>query len=206
MNQIDSHFADFLITDYQQASETLLRNEEGGEKRATFFATLTGATFAVLGFILEPESNRSPLVVHMVLALALAMLLVFGWLTAVRLAHRNRTTDRLAKGLDRIRTYFADGRPDRLQCLAFNPSVRRTRSEDSRSWVRKGGWLETTFVINTMLSGALAATVLDGILLLDGYRPPLELRVLIGAIGASAFSLLLWVLQCSMRTEIERTG
>jgi hypothetical protein len=106
MNQVNSdQFATFLIAEYEQGSETLLRNEEGGEKRATFFATLTGGTVAV------------------------------------------------------------------------------------------------TFVINALLFGALAATILDGILPIAGCVLPLGARVLLDAIVASAFSLLLWMLQCSMRTR-----
>jgi hypothetical protein len=205
MNQVNSdQFATFLIAEYEQGSETLLRNEEGGEKRLTFFATLTGATIAVLGFTLGPDAKPSWEVVHIALTLALTTLLIFGWLTGLRLAHRNRTTDKMKWGLNRVRLYFADGQEDRLRCFVFDPIDTRSRAEETKSWVRKGGWLETTFVINAMLFGALAATILDGILPIAGCVPPLWGRVLLDAIVASAFSLLLWMLQCSMRTRDEK--
>ena len=201
MSQVESRFPDFLIVEYEQASEALHRNEEGGEKRATFFATVTGATFAVLGFILEPESKPSVAVVHVAPGLALAILLLFGRLTAVRLAYRNRDTSRMRDGLDRIRAYFAEGKAHRLQWLVFNPKTRRSRREDAEGWARKGGWLETTFVINAILAGALAAIVLDGALLL-GHTGP-SLRILLGAIVALDVSLLAWAEQCRMRARIE---
>lgn len=205
MNQVDSHqFETFLIAEYEQGSETLLRNEEGGEKRLTFFASLTGGTIAVLGFTLGPDAKPSSEVVHIALTLALATLLIFGWLTALRLAHRNRTTDKMKRGLNRVRLYFADGQEDRLRCFVFDPIDTRSRAEETKSWVRKGGWLETTFVINAMLFGALAATLLDGILPVAGCELPFWPRLLLDAIVAGAFSLLLWVLQCSMRTREAR--
>jgi hypothetical protein len=198
----NDRFHDLLIAEYEYVAEALLRNEEGGEKRASFFVGLTGATLAVLAVIFKEGAKLSWWTAHLVLALALAFLLLFGWLTALRLAYRNQSTDRFIRRLDSIRKHFLKGESDpRRKSLGYNPYEPRDRAKEAEGALRKGGWLETTFVMNLLLAGALGATVADGIMVLLA-GPPIWPRAAVDAFVAAAAGSSAWWRQCAMRERV----
>jgi hypothetical protein len=49
---------DFLLAEYVHMSESFLRNEESGEKRAAFFVTLVGASGGILGSDIPCRCSR----------------------------------------------------------------------------------------------------------------------------------------------------
>jgi hypothetical protein len=55
----DAAFSAILNTEYAHLSESLLRNEEDGEKRVTFFLKLTSGIIAVVGFLVRPTEALS---------------------------------------------------------------------------------------------------------------------------------------------------
>lgn len=192
-------FHDLLIAEYEYVAETLLRNEDGGEKRASFFVALTGGTLAVLGIIFKEGARPLSGATHFVLAVALTVLLLFGSLTALRLAHRNKSTDGFIRRLNSIRKHFLTGPDDeRVKSLGYNPYEPPDRATDATGPFRKGGWLETTFVMNALLAMALGATVADG--LLAGY--PVWIRLGADVAGAVAAGALIWRRQCAMRSKV----
>jgi len=150
-------FADYLRAEFDHVAESLLKNEEDGEKRASFFVTLTSAVGAALAFAVGsphglPAAAGHPLVIAM-----LVVLLAMGYLTFVRIVSRNVASDRYKRRLNRVRRYFLAGADDpRLAFVPFDPY----KPESGRSWswdrVGKGGWLETLVLVNALIFGALA--------------------------------------------------
>ena len=155
----EDHFEQLLLAEYAHMAESLLRNEEAGERRVTVFITLTTGVGAAVAFaagqtrVLHP-GQRDPLVI-----LGLLALLALGYLTFVRIVSRNVASDRYKRRLGRVRRYFVMGPDDpRLRFLAFDPFQPDFRKP--ASWrVARGGWLETVAMIDALLLGALTAVV-----------------------------------------------
>jgi hypothetical protein len=149
------------LAEHEQISEAFLRNEEDGERRATFLITLAGGVAAALGFLLGDKGAHPPEERHPAVIASLALLAALGYLTLVRIAHRNASADVFKAGLNRIRRYFVRSRGDlRLHFLPFDPYADAPR-EAPVSWaVGKGGWLQTVVLVEAILLGALAAVSL----------------------------------------------
>jgi len=154
-------FDEYLRAEFEHVAESLLKSEEDGEKRATFFVTLTGAVGAALGFVVGGEggllgAGRLPLVVA-----SLAVLLAMGYLTFVRIVSRNVATDSYKRRLNRVRRYFLDGKRDRLAFVPFDPYKPEGRTLWSWNRIGKGGWLETLVLVNALIFGALVAVIVS---------------------------------------------
>jgi diadenosine hexaphosphate hydrolase (ATP-forming) len=157
---VDSdEFREFLMKEYEHLVESLLRNEEDGERRVSFLITLDGAVAAGLGFLLEKES-LSPERIDPILTVVLIALLLIGHISFLRVINRNVVTDEYKSGLNRIRRYFVRSPYDRaLRYFEFDPF--KIKPRETRLWsMGKGGWLETVVLVQSLLCGVLAANVI----------------------------------------------
>jgi 8-oxo-dGTP pyrophosphatase MutT (NUDIX family) len=151
-------FAELLLAEYQHIAESLLRNEEDGEKRVTFFMTLAGAAGTALAFLLGEDADVRPDVVHPLVVSVLIIVLTVGYFTIARVVTRNLTSDRFKSSLNRIRRHFLDGPDDpRVAFLAFDPFKREMRPRPRWTSVGRGGWLETVVLVESVVFGALVA-------------------------------------------------
>lgn len=160
-SDVDSpEFREFLMKEYENLMESLLRNEEDGEKRVSFLITLDGAVAAGIGFLLDKDS-LGPDTIDPILAVVLIALLLIGHVTYLRIINRNVVTDQYKHGLNRIRRYFVHSPYDRAaRYLAFDPFEMNPR-KTPRLWsMGKGGWLETVVLVQSLVCGVLAANVI----------------------------------------------
>ncbi len=151
-------FTEMLTSEYEHIAESLLRNEEDGEKRVTFFMTLTGAAGTALAFLLGKDPDIRPDEVNPLVACTLLIILAIGYFTFARVVNRNITTDRYKRALRRIRRYFLNGPEDpKALFLAFDPFKREGRPRASWASAGRGGWLETIVFVDALVAGALSA-------------------------------------------------
>lgn len=150
-------FEDLLLHEYAHVAQSLLANEEGGEKRVTFFITLCGAVGAGLGFVLGRTEFGLP--ERLLVGLTSIVLFVLGYATFLRVIVRNAGSDRYKNQLARIRQYFLSGDADpRLNFLPFHPYMKTRRKTGQSGWrFGKGGWAETVALVESLLAGGLAA-------------------------------------------------
>jgi hypothetical protein len=114
--------AEFLRADFQHLCESLLRNEELGEKRVAAFVTLGGAFFAALGFVADklppaalPSAEAAAadegvgaavglgVSLHGAATFLSSVLLALGLLTLLRVVRRNAATDGYIGAMNAIR-------------------------------------------------------------------------------------------------------
>ena len=94
-------FDELVLHEYDHLGESMLANEESGEKRVTFFITLCGAVGAGIGFVIGRPDLGLP--ERFLAGLTLIVLLVLGYATFVRVVVRNAASDRYKNQLARIR-------------------------------------------------------------------------------------------------------
>lgn len=150
-----SKLPDFLLAEYGHMCESLLRNEELGEKRAAFFVTLVGAAGGILGFVFR---ENSPLLsrdqIFLAAAFVAAILLCLGFLTVRRLIERDIVTDKIKFTLRTLRRLFlTKTEAEAVPNAFFAPySTLVPRSAKLLS-IEKGGWLRTVAFVNAVLTG-----------------------------------------------------
>ena len=109
LGEPDERSKEFLLAEYRYFTDSLWRNEEGGEKRVQFFITLVTAVLAGLVALIKPQSGEVRAeATYPMAAGALAALLVIGYVTLKRMRHRNRVTDDYKRTIDLIRSRFRD--------------------------------------------------------------------------------------------------
>lgn len=151
-------FERFALAEYAHVADSLLRNEEDGERRATFFLTITtalagGAGAVVVRGELSPGASRE----HAVVLGAALLALGVGWFTYLRILARNEATDRYKVALRELRQYFvtratAERYPHAFFGVHAEPVPRRTSLLPVRS-----GWLEIVAGVNSALAGTVTA-------------------------------------------------
>jgi hypothetical protein len=179
-------FEAYLLAELNHLADSLLRNEEDGERRVTFFMTLTGAAVAALGLVLrEGVASKAA---HAVAAGALLVLLLLGRLTFLRIVQRNRVSDEYRRALSRVRSYFLMGRGDpRLAFVPFDPYGRGGRKRYRTRSLRNGGWMETVAALNGLLLTGFVLVITNALLevSLGGEESPLTWLVA-GGVGILA--------------------
>jgi hypothetical protein len=159
----------FLLEEYKLITESMLRNEESGEKRAAFFMALAGAAGTALSFAFSGDhallpKGRLPAVA----AGAAAVLLILGLMTLRRMAERHIVTDRYLYALREIRrTFISHSVAVAMKNTFFYSTyeTREERKERKQSERRrrrmfsphKGGWMECVAAVNALLAGACLA-------------------------------------------------
>ena len=166
---------DLLIADLEHFAESMARNEDVGEKRLTYFVSLLTAVAAGLTAlaIAAGEGKIKDELFRTAAGTAIAILLIIGLLSYVRMIHRNRVTDEYQDVLKYIRQKYAMLCPQ----LGEYRLPLRPKTGSSR-WLR-GGYGETFAVMDGMLLGAF--------LVLARRVDPLP-----ASVAAVALALVLW--------------
>jgi hypothetical protein len=154
-----NHSVELLLAEYQYLGDCFWRNEEVGERRVDFFITVTAALIAASLAAIEQDFVALGDDVVPALSLGLAALLLFGFVTLVRMIHRNVTTDDYKRKQNRIRRYFADKDPDILKHLAYDPYevTPRTKKWHKVISLGHGGLVETVQLLNSFIAFTLGA-------------------------------------------------
>jgi hypothetical protein len=152
---------DFLLAEYNHMVDSFLRNEESGEKRATFFVTLVGAAGGILGFVFgERSSIVSGKWIPVTAAAVAAVLLCLGLLTVRRLVTRNIESDKYKFALRALRRLFlTQVEAASLPNAFFQPYQSAEDRPRGVFGIGKGGWLETVAFVNALLMGAVGLLV-----------------------------------------------
>lgn len=169
-------YDELLRAEFAQVGQSLLANEEQGEKRVTFFITLVTAAAGALGFFGDKMEFRPQW--RMLAGAVLVALFFFGIQTLLRVIERNSLSDGLKLRLDRIRRYFA---PSRVHhgFLAFDPNFPKPREFKSWPLMGSGGWLDTV-----VLADAVLLTGLSGLVVWD-CQPGYQVGVITGTFVAA---------------------
>src|SRR5262245_30347274 len=156
---------DFLLAEHAHAAESLLRNEESGEKRAAFFVSIAGASAAVLAFAFGGEASIVPHDrVPAAATASAALLLMFGLLTVRRLIERHIVTDRYIFALRSLRRVFLTAEDAQALPNAFFKLYEEFEPRELSVFsLGKGGWLQTIALINAVLAALAAATVVRSV-------------------------------------------
>jgi hypothetical protein len=154
-SQAQSKLPEFLLAEYEHMCESLLRNEELGEKRAAFFVTLVGASGGILGFLFR---ENSPFLsydqIFLAAAVVAAILLCLGFMTVRRLIERDIVTDKIKFTLRTLRRLFLTKTEAEAVPNAFFAPYAELESRSMKLLsIEKGGWLRTVAFVNAILTG-----------------------------------------------------
>ena len=184
-------FTQLMLGEFEHAGESLIRNEESGERRVAFFVTFAGGAATAVGFLVGkdgPLQNYS----HLVVVLLLIILLLLGYGTFLRVVMRNAASDRYKRQLSRIRQYFLESLEDpRRYFMTFAPFDPSRRKPTSWRTLGSGGWMETMAAVNALLAAALGAFIANWVG--HYFLPPLPLRQFVmRLLGAVILGGLTW--------------
>lgn len=154
----------FLNAEYLHLSESLLRNEEDGEKRVTFFLTLTSGVIAAVGLLIRRSDGGLDLAAvdesRWFIGPVLLIPLCIGWFTFVRILRRNVTTDEYKLALRALRRRLVS--PEAARKLAnafFQLYDQYSARKFSLLPFAKAGWLEVVALVNALLASMLVAVL-----------------------------------------------
>lgn len=139
---------DLLIADLEHFGESLWKNEEVGEKRLSFFITVTTAVGGGLAALHARPGEAAQELFRATARAGLGALLVLGLLAFLRMLHRNRVTDQYKETLASIRLVYA------AHCADLASYSVPASASLGRRWLR-GGYAETFAVMSGMLLTAL---------------------------------------------------
>lgn len=150
---------DFILAEYVHLSESLLRNEESGEKRAAFFVTLVGASGGILGFLFGEKAQLPLHQIFLVAAVVAAALLCFGFLTVRRLIQRDLVTEEIKLSLRTLRRLFLTKKEAEALPNSFFAPYGKLKSRSVKVFsIGNGGWLQTVAFVNALLMGIFVVT------------------------------------------------
>lgn len=153
---------DLLIQEYSHFADSLWKNEELGEKRATALFALAGILATLVGAVISQKPGVEG---WAAIASALAVLLLFGHVTFVRIIKRNIDADDYKEALALVRRWFVEKQPDIRSYLYFDPWELIPKREVSPKELGTGGWLQTVILLNSLVGGVtigLATAILIG--------------------------------------------
>jgi len=185
----ENNFEEFLRTEYSSLNASLIESEQLGERRIQFLISLAGALITVGGLLsfsnIVDISKVIPslaqtngtmiqlLTFAVIMSFLLALIIVFGYITLIRVVNRNAYTDYYKYRLDKIRTYYVPfGYIQNYDYLAFNPypdneSVgfpKARHLKHFRDLFSKGGIVITIILLNTILF-ALFFSIVTGFII-----------------------------------------
>lgn len=134
-----------LLAEYQHFSDFLARNEEIGEKRVTFFITLTTAIIAGIITLATADLPRSSIVQNArpIATVVLLGAIFFGLVTFARILKRNHVTDECKGILDYLREQL---RARSVGLAEYTIPFRK----QPKVWLN-AGLAETVAVMNSLL-------------------------------------------------------
>lgn len=148
--------ATFLLAEYKRHNEHFLYSEELGERRVNFFLTLVTAVVGALA--IREEGILVDEKVDDLFFAALGALLIFGWVTLVRLIRRNLASTRELRAMGRLRRYFIDNDQSIETYLfygAYDDSPVREYKWKALFSFGTGGLVQTVSVVNSLLFAGL---------------------------------------------------
>ncbi len=148
---------ELLMADYTYLRDSFWKNEEAGERRVQFFATLVTAVITALVAITGEKGIRDDAMRLTLSAYALCSLLVLGVVTLFRIIQRNKVSDGYKKDMDVIRQRVK-ALYDEQKALSGYLPFRRSGSKVF-SLRKFGGLSYTVAAINSVLVSALCGLV-----------------------------------------------
>jgi hypothetical protein len=159
---------EYLLEEYKKESEALAASEGVGDTRVSQFMTIASSLIGALGIanILVPALNNENLSAftssippesYFLAVAGLLVLLAFGFVTLVRLIHRNFVTDEHKIRRDRIRKYYAENYPDIVKYMPYDPTDPDEKPKNRREkWVSlwslgTGGLVQTLALMNAII-------------------------------------------------------
>jgi ADP-ribose pyrophosphatase YjhB (NUDIX family) len=153
---------DLLLEDYRYRAEMMRQSETAGETRVNLFVVLMTVVSAALVSLVTSERQLGNPEKFIVEVAALGGLLVFGWLTLLRLIRRNKTTDDCKHSMDVIRQLFKDRFDEEGVLLGYYPVNWPTSGENRRIRGLRpfGGLAHLVAAINSLLAAGLFAATM----------------------------------------------
>lgn len=137
-----------LLAEYAHFSESFWKNEELGEKRVNFFITLTTAVLAgIIALYTADPTNIAPVAIQELATGALAITLLIGIVTLVRILWRNLVTDEFKSILHYLR------RELRQRSVALDQYELPFRK---KKWLFRGGLAEVIALMNSVICTTMA--------------------------------------------------
>jgi 8-oxo-dGTP pyrophosphatase MutT (NUDIX family) len=149
-----------MAQEHEHLAESLLRNEESGERRVTVFLSILTGLGGVIGYLGLKENALEPGAANVLVLMLLVIAIAMGGVTMVRIITRNAASDRYKEGLSRVRRFAVGAAASPYARYLFvDPftNQRRPRFEWRRA---RGGWLETVMVIEVLLIGLFVVVLL----------------------------------------------
>ena len=165
-----------LLAEYQQYSEAFWRNEEAGERRVTFFITLTTAVIAAIVALRTSEVEISDLTIRQITLAALSIVTIFGFTTFLRMLQRDRVTDEYKDIIGYLR--------EQLRRRATDLNDYELPFKTQRHWLLRGGLAITVALMNSVL-----LTVLIALWIEESWQPGAAASVFILSFVAQAFGV-----------------
>lgn len=166
----------FMQAEYEHHLSEFRRNEELGESRVNLFlaiitAVLGGGAFLFIEAMSDAKGHKFLAnEIYLIIACAFVVALLFGYVTLLRLVHRNLASSEELRASHRIKKYFTDRDPQIWNYLYYKPydniPKREGRSKKGAIFGR-GGFVETVMLINAILVAILAVIVIQLIANLD---------------------------------------
>ncbi len=169
--QTSADAKDLLLEDYRYRAAMMAESEKTGETRVNLFVVLMTFVCGALVGLVTSDKKLNAETEFLVVIGGLGALLVFGWLTLLRLIKRNRSTDECKHSLDLIRQIFKD-RFDEAGVLAgyypvnwpYSRNSRRAKDSSRSAWSMElrslGGLAHLVAAINGILIGGLLSALL----------------------------------------------
>ena len=124
---------DILLEDYRHLSESFWNNEQAGDTRVNWFIVVVGGVLGGLVTLITGEHAVDKAVLRPIIAAALIGLLVFGFVTLLRMITRNENSDRYKHGLQTIRQLLKDHCAADHSLLGYYVLPPRPRAKKGRS-------------------------------------------------------------------------
>lgn len=161
---------DYMLAEFGHLAESLLQNEQDGERRVAFFVSLTSAAGGGFAFIASRSPETSVLTTFgLLFGIVVPALLLLGLLTLRRVVVRNAASDAYKVRLSRVRRHFVGTVDVATRALApFDPDAQPRRKPSRWPTIGKGGWQPTMEIVLAGLpAGAIALfPAVDGELVL----------------------------------------
>ena len=155
----------FMLAEYNRHSGEFKWSEELGEKRVNFFITFVtaviGALVALGVFLLD--EGRSLFLFYILCPISSFFILLFGYVTLVRIVRRNLASHIELRAMGRIRRYFVDRDPPILQYVYYGPrddSPKRKKNWNDIMSFGSGGLAETVALINSLVAMAFVISAM----------------------------------------------
>jgi len=140
----------FLVADLQYFGQSLLENERIGEGRFRFLSALITAVSAGLVALYTANAGMKDEPKELIVTGALIGLILFGFLTYVRMLHRDRVSEGYKKDLDYIRCLLRTKLPlQKYDVLPHEPATMRGFKK------LKAGYAQTVGVVFSFLAAVL---------------------------------------------------